>query len=289
MTNNTINVPRELLENIVLCYNEGEFELGTLAAECHALLSATSPAGVDADRNAAFKACPESGCDWGSFYLGWKARGEVEQAIIDGLRGEVAAQRVKTCTALKERNDARDQQTQRIGELEGLLRAESARVDFLDAYIVTADAPDTGKVAMLADSGTLRECIDFTLSADKEGWCDEKLATATTGRTNQSVYMTEWYMSDPETEELPEWAIGFAQGQVQLGAQLRTKDGRIVGNVHIVRIGKEHYGTVYECLTDAGNTMHLMASALIHWFHPPKYICDVGRVVSTFTRPRCEG
>jgi len=65
-------------------------------------LSAQSPAGVDGlntDRNAAFKACPESGCDWGSFYLGWKARGVVEQAIIDGLRGEA------------------DQQAQRIGEL----------------------------------------------------------------------------------------------------------------------------------------------------------------------------
>lgn len=37
--------------------------------------------GLNTDRNAAFKACPESGCDWGSFYLGWKARGEVEQAI----------------------------------------------------------------------------------------------------------------------------------------------------------------------------------------------------------------
>lgn len=58
----------------------------------------------------------------------------------------------------------RDQQALRIGELEGLLRAESARVDFLDAHIVTADAPNTGKVAMLADSGTLRECIDAALA-----------------------------------------------------------------------------------------------------------------------------
>ena len=120
MTNNTINVPRELLENIVLCYNEGEFELGTLAAECHALLSATSPAGVDADRNAAFKACPESGCDWGSFYLGWKARGEVEQAIIDGLRGEVADLRSMLATVskagLRVRTE-RDQQTQLLDQL----------------------------------------------------------------------------------------------------------------------------------------------------------------------------
>ena len=205
---NTINVPRELLENIVLCYNEGEFELGTLAAECHALLSAPSPAGVDGldtDRNAAFKACPESGCDWGSFYLGWKARGEVEQAIIDGLEvvghidsdddvsGSYAVFKnncdLRDGTELVRLSDAKAiidglrgevaelkqsaqgklilrlyQHAQRIGELEGLLRAESARVDFLDAYIVTADAPDTGKAAMLADSGTLRECIDAALS-----------------------------------------------------------------------------------------------------------------------------
>lgn len=25
------------------------------------------------DRNAAFKACPDTGCDWSSFYRGWKA------------------------------------------------------------------------------------------------------------------------------------------------------------------------------------------------------------------------
>ena len=162
---NTINVPRELLENIVLCYNEGEFELGTLAAECHALLSAPSPAGVDADRNAAFKACPESGCDWGSFYLGWKARGEVEQAIIDGMRGEVAElestladnlelsgkRAVRIAEIGHEFADAiseRDQQAQRIGELEGLLRHAQKQVP-------------TG-------SG-LHTRIDAALSAGKEG------------------------------------------------------------------------------------------------------------------------
>ena len=110
MTNNTIaNVPRELLADLL-----GNDHDKRIMAERHllamlanapspagvdadhvedvrAMVAAPSPAGVDGlntDRNAAFKACPESGCDWGSFYLGWKARGEVEQAIIDGLRGE---------------------------------------------------------------------------------------------------------------------------------------------------------------------------------------------------------
>ena len=123
MTNNTIhNVPRELLAELqehIHCHHDA-----VLWGKVCDLLSTPSPAGVDGlntDRNAAFKACPESGCDWGSFYLGWKARGEVEQAIIDGLRAEIGAQRVKTCIALKERNDARDQQAQRIGELERAL------------------------------------------------------------------------------------------------------------------------------------------------------------------------
>ena len=59
----------------------------------------------------------------GEKYSGWVeplCRLSDATAIIDGLRGEVGAQRVKTCAALKARNDARterDQQAQRIGEL----------------------------------------------------------------------------------------------------------------------------------------------------------------------------
>ena len=165
-----IFVSVELLKTLLA----GHLAIGHKAAkqELRALLSAPSPAnhvedvramvaapssagvdGLNTDRNAAFKACPESGCDWGSFYLGWKARGEVEQAIIDGLRGEVGAQRVKTCTALKERNDARtdrDQQAQRIGELEGLLRS-------------CLPALSDGGCAAIANR------IDAALAAGKEG------------------------------------------------------------------------------------------------------------------------
>ena len=156
MTNTINNVPRELLADLL-----GNDHDKRIMAERHLLAmlaNAPSPAGVDGlntDRNAAFKACPESGCDWGSFYLGWKARGEVEQAIIDGLRAEIGAQRVKTCIALKERNDAReerDQQAQRIGELEGLLR---------DCY------PGCGLTARQTQS--IRERIDAALAAGKEG------------------------------------------------------------------------------------------------------------------------
>ena len=164
MTNNTINVPRELLENIVLCYNEGEFELGTLAAECQAILSAPSPAGVDGldtDRNAAFKACPESGCDWGSFYLGWKARGEVEQAIIDGLRGDLKQNdraRMNQFETIGKLHDELDQQAQRIGELEGLLLRVQVSLSLDDTEWGYSGAE---KYKLLAD-------IRTALSAGKE-------------------------------------------------------------------------------------------------------------------------
>ena len=78
------------------------------------------------------------------------------QALIDGLRGEVGAQRVKTCAALKARNDAheeRDQQAQRIGELEGLL---------LDARLMTF-------VVNSGHSVVLRPRIDAALAEIDNG------------------------------------------------------------------------------------------------------------------------
>lgn len=81
------------------------------------------------------------------------------QAIIDGLRAEVGAQRVKTCATLKARNDAheeRDQQAQRTGELEGLLR------DFA-YHTQRREMPTESSLAEWADR------IDSTLSSGKEG------------------------------------------------------------------------------------------------------------------------
>ena len=163
MTNNTINVPRELLERAraaVASTNTSNWS-SDLLRDIHAILSAPSPAGVDGldtDRNAAFKACPESGCDWGSFYLGWKARGEVEQAIIDGLRGEVADLLSMLATVSKAGirvRTERDQQAQRIGELEGLLR------DFA-YHTQRREMPTESSLAEWADR------IDAALSAGKE-------------------------------------------------------------------------------------------------------------------------
>ena len=87
---NTINVSRELLADLL-----GNDHDKRIMAERHLLaMLANAPSlvgvdGLDIDRNAVFKVCSESGCDWGSFYLGWKARGEVEQAIIDVLQEKI--------------------------------------------------------------------------------------------------------------------------------------------------------------------------------------------------------
>ena len=168
MTNNTIpNVPRELLERVAkpVLFKSQEDAHADACAELRAHLSAPSPAGVDGlntDRNAAFKACPESGCDWGSFYLGWKARGEVEQAIIDGLRGEVADLRSMLATVSKAGirvRTERDQHAQRIGELEGLLMRVQVSLSLDDTEWGYSGAE---KYKLLAD-------IRAALSAGKEG------------------------------------------------------------------------------------------------------------------------
>ena len=174
MTNTIPNVPRELLCELRDAANEGMNattrqhqidHFAGLIAKADALLSDPSPAGVDGlntDRNAAFKACPESGCDWGSFYLGWKARGSVDQAIIDGLRGEVADLRSMLATVskagLRVRTE-RDQQAQRIGELEGLLLRVQVSLSLDDTEWGYSGAE---KYKLLAD-------IRAALSAGKEG------------------------------------------------------------------------------------------------------------------------
>ena len=45
-------------------------------------------AGEDRERNRAFKACPNSGCDWGAFYLGWKAKAKDLVSIRAALESQ---------------------------------------------------------------------------------------------------------------------------------------------------------------------------------------------------------
>lgn len=86
-------------------------------------------------------------------------------------------------------------------------------------------------------------------------------------------------------DPLPEWATALAHGLYVLGSQLPTRDGRRMGNAHIV---DTYYSepldeTIYVILTDAGNTARLTQSELEECFYPPKYISDVSSVRAKFT------
>ena len=190
-------IDRELLEELRDAANESMNattrqhqidHFAGLIAKADALLSSQSPAGVDADHVEDVRAMvadpSPAGVD-GLEVVGWyrmddrkaitpypsvcatwhkmgvkvgAAYSDSAHVIIDGLRGEVGAQRIKTCTALKERNDAReerDQQAQRIGELEGLLRDLRGWVD------------ETARVYRHNSTSVMLYRIDAALSAGK--------------------------------------------------------------------------------------------------------------------------
>ena len=142
MTNTIPNVPRELLCELRDAANDGMNattrqhqidHFAGLIAKADALLSAPSPAGVDGLEVRAYE--DSGGALYTAKLLEIMAVDSVgceplcrlsgAQAIIDGLRGENERIRLN----IAEYNEAiscyqseRDQQAQRIGELEGLLR-----------------------------------------------------------------------------------------------------------------------------------------------------------------------
>lgn len=87
---------------------------------------------------------------------------------------------------------------------------------------------------------------------------------------------------------LPDWAIGTTDGELVLGAQLPTKDGRRCGNAHIIglkippELVTESNLQQYHVLTDAGNTMKLAADEVDELFHPPKFVSDVADINRRF-------
>ena len=137
MTDTINNVPRELLERLAEYAPAGfcaPTALQGFALEARRLLSAPSPAGVDGlevvgwytedhlDDKSATTYSREVADRW--LAKGWPVNGIANaadaQAIIDGLRGEVAQLQSMLATVSKAgirvRTD-RDQQAQRIGEL----------------------------------------------------------------------------------------------------------------------------------------------------------------------------
>ena len=135
--------------------------LGEAAVQCQAWLAAApaapaADAGLELDRNEAYQACPDSGCDWGSFWQGWKARHAGAQAIIDGLRDEV--ERLERA----EKNDSIAYKA--VLERQDELRAELAATKAqglvipaeLDRAFITGESCD-GVYRVAIQSETLKE------------------------------------------------------------------------------------------------------------------------------------
>lgn len=100
-------------------------------------------------------------------------------------------------------------------------------------------------------------------------------------------------LTDREIQELidaqlPPWVVGRAHGKLVLGAQLPTRDGRRIGNAHIIQIADKTYQsqgvtlTLYLILTDAGNTATMTDVELCTAFHDPMYYSEVKDIIAKF-------
>lgn len=204
MTNTIHNVPRELLERASAalkgrmcgnCRDESccSPDVRSSATNLRALLSDPSPAGVDGCRCSMSISMLGDGCrycqpqeyiDRLSEMLD-EERAELSdaQATSDGLRGE--NERIRRNIA--EYNEAiacyqseRDQQAQRIGELEGLLQDSAELIKhgvFEDGICCCGSSVDSHGFgdghspvdALAYHAGQVCERIDAALSAGKEG------------------------------------------------------------------------------------------------------------------------
>ena len=87
---------------------------------------------------------------------------------------------------------------------------------------------------------------------------------------------------------LPEWVIRKATpGLYEVGCNLPTRDGRRMGNAHIVKAEPDKLGLgrmYYTCLTDAGSTFVMNSSELAECFWPPKWVSDLNEILRKFDR-----
>jgi len=98
--------------------------------------------------------------------------------------------------------------------------------------------------------------------------------------------------SDDFNLYLPDWATGTTTSWC-VGAQLRTKDGRRLGNAVIASY---HLGELspWEVVTDAGTTLRLDEAELDELFWPPSWVMDAAtspgiRARTALAQPEPEG
>lgn len=117
---------------------------------------------------------------------------------------------------------------------------------------------------------------------------DDKVIASVDGGSLQEYGDEESFNNFMQQKMLPHWATDFAYGEVQIGAQLPTRDGRRAGNAHVIDKGEiDCLGTTlhfWVVLTDAGNAMELTDGEIAEMFYPPEYVSDVGRVIDKFAK-----
>lgn len=76
-------------------------------------------------------------------------------------------------------------------------------------------------------------------------------------------------------EFLLPWATGKAKGWTDIGAQLRTKDGRRIGNAVLIGSEQQQGLTLYQVVTDVGTLVNFTERELEEMFHQPDYTMNV--------------
>ena len=89
--------------------------------------------------------------------------------------------------------------------------------------------------------------------------------------------------------QLPEWAIALRHGEIPVGVQLCTKDGRRVGNGFLMHIWDSELFPLYIVLTDMGNTMQLTLEELNEYYHVGMYVCSLQRIQQDITQKVIHG
>lgn len=135
------------------------------------------------------------------------------------------------------------------------------------------------------------EHIDVDLYLALKELLTESTASLTTSQ--RQAYVEEQAKRAMEQFELsrgplPDWAIDWNfKHSLVTGAQLMTKDGRRMGNAHIVYTPNKSIPeceTYYLCLTDAGSEFRLSAQEIHAAFWVGEFISDPKRIVADFDR-----
>lgn len=85
--------------------------------------------------------------------------------------------------------------------------------------------------------------------------------------------------------QLPEWADRLSKrGELVIGTQLCTRDGRRMGNAWVVGFKQMPTYHYYEILTDAGTRLRMNNREIASQFFRPKYVGRLSEILAKFDR-----